>query len=405
MSEKNMVTIDSELTIPKEEKKVFENQHILLKAGIKCRGGLLFKNCTIEPRPAEDNGNKPGYIDMGLDGNLEMDGCQIIHPGPEFLRVGYSKVDINHTEFQLRLPPSFNIASIESYMDDEDDEDMDDEDMDDEDGEIIEIIEGLGKVEFSDCHFTMEETETESENEPDLYLLDIANRKAVMKKCTFQNVPNIHAKTITKCTFVGCKSIECTEISSSKFKDCGVIEAVCIEDDEDEDEEESGRGCIKNCTFTRIIGIQAIGTDIQNCKFQTIENDTPDTCKIYVEDCKLIRCSFKDIDLKQNSYLIIMNGYPFGVEDCEFTNCRTDREDSKLYEKQSVIENRIREQEKRERKKGGLLKGVLQLAGSVARTAGGAAVAVAQEMGDMDKFQKRYDAEWKKLQRERRKQK
>ena len=47
MSEKTVITIDCALNISAGKEKVFENQHIVLDAGIKCEGTLIFKNCTI----------------------------------------------------------------------------------------------------------------------------------------------------------------------------------------------------------------------------------------------------------------------------------------------------------------------------------------------------------------------
>ena len=47
MPEKTIATIDLDLIIPKDEEKVFENQHIRLEAGIGCDGTLIFKEPLI----------------------------------------------------------------------------------------------------------------------------------------------------------------------------------------------------------------------------------------------------------------------------------------------------------------------------------------------------------------------
>lgn len=118
MSEKTMVTIDCGLIIPEDSEKVFENQHIHLNAGIKCEGTLIFKNCTIEPAPilnsdSSKNRVRAGSlrpdsilrtycIGMGIDSKLEIDGCEIIHPGRNFLS-GWA-MTIKDTLFLLGSP-------------------------------------------------------------------------------------------------------------------------------------------------------------------------------------------------------------------------------------------------------------------------------------------------------------
>lgn len=64
------------------------------------------------------------------------------------------------------------------------------------------------------------------------------------------------------------------------------------------------------------------------------------------------------MDLQNNSYLIIGYG-DFSVEDCQFINCRTDREDLEVYIQGERLDARIKEQEKRNR--GGFGKGLLRV--------------------------------------------
>ena len=93
MPEKTIATIDLDLIIPKDEEKVFENQHIRLEAGIGCDGTLIFKNCTIEPcanmeRKTGRKGRKsactPGCISIGLDGKIRNGWMRSNPPWPEF---------------------------------------------------------------------------------------------------------------------------------------------------------------------------------------------------------------------------------------------------------------------------------------------------------------------------------
>lgn len=103
MSEKTMVTIDCDLTIPEEAEKVFENQHIRLSGKISCSGKLVFKNCEIEPLIVANSGSfyAPVCID-GSKGTIEMDGCTVIRPRRRFLELSSQCVcNIRDTAFYL----------------------------------------------------------------------------------------------------------------------------------------------------------------------------------------------------------------------------------------------------------------------------------------------------------------
>lgn len=119
MPEKTMITIDSGLVIPEGSEKVFENQHVRLEAGIECKGTLIFRNCIIEPcaKLGSTNGRKPvckpGCISMGIDGKLEMDGCEVIHPGPDFLSSW--NMMIKNTSFLINPCPDILMAATQVY--------------------------------------------------------------------------------------------------------------------------------------------------------------------------------------------------------------------------------------------------------------------------------------------------
>lgn len=93
MSERTVLVIDYDIVIPEGKEKLFEDQHIRLTGGIKCEGRLVFKNCVIEPAPdvnsARVRGMRnvcvPGSICMGINGELEIYGCEVIRPSKEFL--------------------------------------------------------------------------------------------------------------------------------------------------------------------------------------------------------------------------------------------------------------------------------------------------------------------------------
>jgi len=296
MSEKTMVTIDCGLIIPEDSEKVFENQHIRLEAGIECKGTLIFRNCTIEPCAKLESKNgrkpvcKPGCISMGIDGKLEMDGCEVIYPGPDFLSSW--NMMIKNTSFLITQRPDNGIG-IHSFL-------------------TPCVIAAHGKAKLVGCSF-VEETENDSHDiKLDLIRFDVAS----LDNCTFKNIiGKIEVDTIFGCSFTGCAYVSSTEISGSTFTDCGEVSA--------------DNGYFRDCDFIHVKTVFATSSDIDSCRFQKIREDTEDDGSIILDDCKITHCSFDDVELRNNSYLVDGRGDAC-VEYCQFTNCRTDRGDGEI---------------------------------------------------------------------------
>lgn len=296
MPERAMITIDSGLVITEESEKVFENQHIRLEAGIECKGALIFRNCTIEPcaKLGSKNGRKPvckpGCISMGIDGKLEMDGCEVIYPGPDFLSSW--NMMIKNTSFLITQRPDNGIG-IQSFL-------------------TPCVIAAHGNAKFVGCSFVEEEETVPHDIKLDLIRFDVAN----LDNCTFKNITGkIEVDTISDCSFTGCAYVNSAEISGSTFTDCGEVSA--------------DNGYFRNCDFIHVKTVFATSSDIDSCRFQKIREDTEDDGVIILEDCKITHCSFDDVELRNGSYLVDGTGDTC-VEYCQFTNCRTDRDDGEI---------------------------------------------------------------------------
>jgi len=292
MSEKTKVTIESGLVIPEGSEKVFENQHICLEAGIECKGTLTFRNCTIESCAKLESKNgrkpvcKPGCISMGIDGKLEMDGCEVLHPGHGFLSSW--NMMIKNTSFLISPCPDGGI-DVQSFL-------------------TPCVIAAHGNAKLEGCTFAEEAGSGSQAPGLDLIRFDVAN----IDNCTFKNITGkIEVDTISGCSFTGCAYVTGTKISTSSFTDCGSVSA--------------GSGYFRNCEFVHVKAVFATSSDIDNCKFQKVREDTEDDGAILIEDCKITHCSFDDVELRNGSYLIEGVGDAC-VEYCQFTNCRTDRE-------------------------------------------------------------------------------
>lgn len=296
MSEKTVTTIDSGLVISKNEEKVFENQHLRLEAGIECKGTLILRNCTIEPCAKLESKNgrkpicKPGCISMGIDGKLKMDGCEVIHPGQDFLS-GWNMM-IQNTSFLITPCPDNGIG-FQSCL-------------------TPCIIAAHGNTKLEGCSFVEEAGNGSQAPGLDLIRFDVAN----IDNCSFKNITGkIEVDTISGCSFTGCTYVTGTKISKSSFTDCGNVSA--------------SSGYFRNCEFIHVKAVFATSSDIDNCKFQKIREDTEDDGAIQIEDCKITHCSFDDVELRNNSYLVDGIGDAC-VEYCQFTNCRTDRDDGEI---------------------------------------------------------------------------
>ncbi len=296
MSEKTIVTIDCGLIIPEDSEKVFENQHIRLEAGIECKGTLIFKNCTIEPCAKLESKNgrkpicKPGCISMGIDGKLEMDGCEVLHPGQGFLSSW--NMMIKNTSF-LITTSSDNGIGVQSFL-------------------TPCVIAAHGKAKFEGCTFKEELGNIALTSARQLMNFS----KASLNNCTFKNITSkIEVDTISGCSFTGCAYVSGTEISGSTFADCENVSA--------------DNGYFRNCGFIHVKAVFATSSDIDSCKFQKIESDSESEGCIFIEDCKIAHCTFDDVELRNGFYLIEGAGDTC-VEYCQFTNCRTARDDLEI---------------------------------------------------------------------------
>lgn len=296
MSERAVVTINPALVISGSEEKVFENQHLRLEAGIECKGTLILRNCTIEPCATLESKNgrkpicKPGCISMGIDGKLEMDDCEVIRPGQDFLS-GWN-MTIQNTSFLITPCPDNGIG-FQSCL-------------------TPCIIAAHGNTKLEGCSFVEEAGNGSQAPGLDLIRFDVAN----INNCAFKNITGkIEVDTILGCSFAGCAYIAGTGIRDSTFTDCKDIIANGV--------------CIRNCNFTHVNSVQALVADVDSCHFRKIENDSEDEGCIYIDDCKITHCSFDDVELRNGSYLIEGVGDAC-VEYCQFINCRTDRDDLEI---------------------------------------------------------------------------
>lgn len=285
MSEKTTVTVDCGLTIPEGTEKVYEGQHLRLVAGIDCSGTLIFRNCIIESCPSKDSQDskkracKPGCININTEGKLEMDGCEVIHPGKGFL----SGWDIVIKSTSFLLAPGSDA-----------------------------VIAAHGEARFDGCTFEEETGDNASTSAGQL----MGYSSTSLNNCTFKNITSkIDIGDVVGCSFTGCLYIDGSEIRDSTFTDCKDIIA--------------NSGYIRNCNFIHVNSVQALAADVDSCHFRRIENDSEYGGCIYIEDCKITHCSFDDVELRNGSYLIEGVGDTC-VEYCQFTNCRTTRDDLEI---------------------------------------------------------------------------
>lgn len=174
------------------------------------------------------------------------------------------------------------------------------------------VVDISGEAQFVGCSF-IEEAKDISQS-PARNLIPVCN--ADMKNCTFENVSGkIEVGTIEKCSFTGCGDISCEQLNDSAFTDC---ENIAVDG-----------GYIRNCSFTHVSYIFSVRSDMDSCKFRKIESGSEDEGAIFIEDCKITHCSFDDVALRNGSYLIEGAGDAC-VEYCQFTNCRTDRDDLEI---------------------------------------------------------------------------
>jgi len=174
------------------------------------------------------------------------------------------------------------------------------------------VIAAHGNAKFEGCTFKEESEDIASASTKQL----MGFSKAILNNCTFKNIKSkIEVDTISGCSFTGCAYISGTEISGASFADCGNVSA--------------DSGYFRNCEFIHVKAVFATSSDIDNCKFQRVREDTEDDGAILIEDCKITHCSFDDVELRNGSYLIEGVGDAC-VEYCQFTNCRTDREDLEI---------------------------------------------------------------------------
>ena len=82
------------------------------------------------------------------------------------------------------------------------------------------------------------------------------------------------------------------------------------------------------CRFSGVETVYADRSPINGCNFEHLRCDND--CALSLEDCEVLFCTFKDIELSNEAYLI--NGTSdVWVESCIFENIRTDRKDRELF--------------------------------------------------------------------------
>ena len=118
-------------------------------------------------------------------------------------------------------------------------------------------------------------------------------------------------------TFINFEKLEFeegTSVEDCVFENCGDITF-------DESKAE-------NCIFTDVDTIFSTRSNFKNCKFKDIVGDRG--CAISMEDGEITGCSFENIKLMDEAYLIEGYGEAW-VENCTFKDIQTTREDRKLF--------------------------------------------------------------------------
>lgn len=150
---------------------------------------------------------------------------------------------------------------------------------------------------------------------------------------------SIGCPTLSECVFSNCKNIKatCCSVEKCSFSHCGTFAA----------EFWSADKTVDACSFTSCGKISIDGTtqnckflgthdftfgDITQCEFSEISSDeTP----IYL-DGKMELCTFNDITLKDDAYLVFPNTVGAQIANCTFKNIRTSRSDRELFEETST---------------------------------------------------------------------
>lgn len=137
--------------------------------------------------------------------------------------------------------------------------------------------------------------------------LAITATKKIFEDCTFRNFPNLNADGIQ---FYNCTFEDCAHLS---FESSDAY----------------------NCSFRRIVDLYMLRSAIKKSQFYEMKSNPETFCDsdspIFMEDGKISLCNFNDMELRNGAYLCESFGNDCKVEYCTFTNCRTDREDRKLF--------------------------------------------------------------------------
>lgn len=142
-----------------------------------------------------------------------------------------------------------------------------------------------------------------------------------MENCFVCNFNQIEANVVTDCVIGDCADISVGSASDSSFSDCEHIYIIHQS---------------RNCAFTRVKFIRlGLFCTMDNCEFYWMKCDTKDKGIVEVGGCNTItHCSFDDVELRNGSYLFWSWSPSIDestIEHCQFTNCRTDRADLKIY--------------------------------------------------------------------------
>lgn len=142
--------------------------------------------------------------------------------------------------------------------------------------------------------------------------LTITATKTVYENCTFRNFPNLNADGVQ---FYNCIFEDCAHLSleSSDAYDC---------------------------TFRRVGDLYMLRSVIKKSKFYELKSNPETFCDsdspIFMEEGKILFCTFEDVELHNDAWLCEAYGKCF-VDHCAFRNCRTERSDRNLFHCEKTV--------------------------------------------------------------------
>lgn len=129
----------------------------------------------------------------------------------------------------------------------------------------------------------------------------------IFRNCSISNVN----ATINNCVFEGCK-IDCAGLTNCTLVDCTVFAY------------DAG---ITNCKIENPDTISVTRCAMTGCSLSNVSCNIEGV--VFLEDSKIIDCTFTDVDLHNDSYLI-MGIDDCSVSNCQFKHCYTERDDLQI---------------------------------------------------------------------------